>query len=185
MLLSVLCPWLGDSGGRPATGCGQWPGAPKAPGKGPRVSGRLCSLLCQKRGAPGLGRGPRCTLPSVHQSRSCRPGREPPGGRGVMVKPWGGGKVGCPARRPRRSAHLPPVGSKFTLCRRKGRPVSLESHSRHCLRGPGLPQTKQEARGPQRGRPSVTPDTAPHRGHDALTDAAGLWDHVTVSPSLL
>lgn len=154
-LLSVLRPWLGDSGGRPATGCGQWPGAPKAPGKDPRVSGRLCSLLCQKRCAPGLGRGPRCPLPSVHRSRSCRPGREPPAGRGVIVKPWGGGKVGCPAPRPGRPAHLPPVGSKFTLCRRKGRPVSLESHRCHCLWGPGPPQTEQEAR--------RTPERAPLR----------------------
>lgn len=154
-MLSALCPWLGASGGRPATGCGQWPGAPEAPGKDPRVSGRLGSFLCQKRclPCPRPGEGPEmhCTFcPSV-PFLPARPGA--PWRRGVIVKPGGGGKVGCPARRPRRPAHLPPVGSKFTLCRRKARPVSLESHRRHCLRGPGLPQIEQEARRTPEGAP--------------------------------
>lgn len=70
------------------------------------------------------GTEPQRTLPSVHPSRSCPPGRGHPGGEGggtllaPMLLPseqWGGRRP-APARL---STHLPPLGSKLALHRRK------------------------------------------------------------------
>lgn len=155
-----------------------WAGARGAQGPQVRTQGsRGGSAHSYVRNAdvhPARGGAPRRTLPSVHRSHSCRPGQGPPGGRGVIVNPWSSRKVGCPARRPTRPAYLPPLGSKFTLCRRKARPVSSASQT-PLPQGPGLPRAEQEARRtPERAAPPQDA-CAPIRATDSLTDAAGGW----------
>lgn len=148
MVLFVLCLWLGAKGG--SSSHRLWAVARGA--QRPQIrtqesqGGSAHSYVRTADVHPAWGGSPRCTLPSVHRSRSCRPGQGPPGGRGVIVNPWSSRKVGCPTGRPTRPAYLPPVCSKFTLCRTEERPVSSVSYRRHSLRCPGLPQAKQEAR---------------------------------------
>ena len=143
------------------------------PGKDPRARGGSAHSQTSEGGrTPARGGGPRRTLPSVRRSRSCRPGLRPPGGTGQRSALGAAGK-GVPARpparpprppRPPRPAYLPPVGSKFTLCRREVRRVSSAAPGRRCL-GP------QVCPRPQRGPPPPparrTLGTAPQSGPQA------------------
>lgn len=132
------------------------PGGP-APGKDWTAEG-FCSFprdWCSRRARlPSPGCSPRCPLPSVHRSRSCRPGQWSPGGRRrrgpsaptatPLEQPEM--KVGCPACPAHHPAYLPSVSSKLALCRRV-RPLAwVSSFPDPPLRGPSLLSATYEAR---------------------------------------
>lgn len=119
------------------------------------------------------GTEPQRTLPSVHPSRSCPPGRGRPGGEGggtllaLMLLPseqWGGRRP-APARL---SAHLSPFGSKLALHRRKRGQLALLTHHRcHCIRPKSTLGQNTRPERPQKATTSTTPGPMPQHGPPA------------------
>lgn len=152
-----------------------------APRKDQTAEG-FCSFprdqCCSKARLPSPECGPRGPLPSVHRSRSCRPGQWSPGGRrrrgpsAPTVTPLEQPemKVGHPAHPAHHPAYLPSVGSKLTLCRRRVRPLAwVSSIPDPPLRGPSLPSATHEARKtPEQGHHWHETTWCPQQGPRAL-----------------